>query len=61
MPPNFPYGNVKCLPHGLVPRSAGNCMGREQKDGCPEELKMRKKQRRNTGSWVEYREKSSQL
>lgn len=23
----------------LVPRSAGNCMGREQKDGCPKELK----------------------
>lgn len=60
MAPDLPYGNVKCFPHGLVPCSAGNCTGREQKDGCPKELKMRKKQQRNIASWEECTEQRSQ-
>lgn len=32
-------------------------MDREQKDGCARELKMHKKQQRNTASWEEHPER----
>lgn len=31
-------------------------MDREQKDGCPRELKMHEEQQRNTASWEEHQE-----